>query len=342
MTRSLLTAVLLTAALVAGCGADEPDSAPPAAPPADAAFPATVEHKFGSTTVPAQPERIAVVGLTEQDTVLALGHKPIATTEWYGEQPDAVWPWAQDELGDAKPTVLSNADGFQFEKIAALRPDLIIGTNAGMQRADYEKLSKLAPTIPGGKGSTDYFSPWDDQVALIAQALGKPDEGEALVKHVKDRYAKVAGQHPEFKGKTATFSQNGFYNGLIYLYPEGLNTEFLTYLGFEMNPKVNALDHKPGEQVAVSAERLDTLDADVIVFATEKPSDVAELGKTPTFDKLDAVAEHRSVYTDGTLAGALYFMTPLSLEYALDRLAPQLQDAVDGKAPRKVVDTSAP
>ena len=73
MTRSLLTAVLLTVALVAGCGADEPDSAPPAAPPADAAFPATVEHKFGTTTVPAQPERIAVVGLTEQDTVLALG-----------------------------------------------------------------------------------------------------------------------------------------------------------------------------------------------------------------------------------------------------------------------------
>ena len=72
---------------------------------------------------------------------------------------------------------------------------------------------------------------------------------------------------------------------------------------------MNALADKPGEQVAISAERLDTLDADVIVFATEKPSDVAELGKTPTFDKLDAVAEHRSVYTDGTLAGALYFMS---------------------------------
>ena len=48
----------------------------------------------------------------------------------------------------------------------------------------------------------------------------------------------------------------------------------------------------------------------------------------------------RAVYTDGTLAGAIYFMTPLSLEYALDRLVPQLQDAVDGKAPRRVVDTS--
>ena len=39
-------------------------------------------------------------------------------------------------LGAAKPTVLSNKDGFQFERIAALRPDLIIGTNAGIKRAD--------------------------------------------------------------------------------------------------------------------------------------------------------------------------------------------------------------
>ena len=78
----------------------------------------------------------------------------------------------------------------------------------------------------------------------------------------------------------------------------------------------------------------------MIVFATEKPADVAALEKVPTFNQLEAVSENRSVYTDGTLAGAIYFMTPLSLEYVLDRLAPQLQDAVDGKAPRKVVDTS--
>jgi hypothetical protein len=30
-------------------------------------------------------------------------------------------------------------------------------------------------------------------------------------------------------------------------------------------------------------------------------------------------------------------MSPLSLEYALDRLAPQLEAAVDGEAPREVV-----
>ncbi len=335
-----LLCLVATVVLLAGCGSGDDDGSTTqraaAATTGEAAFPAQVEHKFGTTTVPAQPRRIVVVGLTEQDTVLALGAKPIATTEWYGEQPHAVWPWARAALGDAKPTVLHTTDGFEFEKIAGLRPDLIIGVNAGMKRADYAKLSRLAPTIAAPKGSTDYFSPWDEQVELIAAALGKPEEGRALVDDVEDAYAKAAAEHPEFRGKTVTFSQNGFYSGVIYVYPAGLNTDFLSMLGFTINPKLTPLAKKPGEQVGVSPERLEVIDADVIVFATEKPSDVAALRKVPTFNRLPAVADHRSVYTDGTLAGAIYFMTPLSLRYALDRLTPQLQAAVAGKAPQAI------
>ena len=247
MKRILLVFAL---AVVAGCGSDtEPAEDDGAARAADSAFPAQVEHKFGTTTVPSKPERIVVVGLTEQDTVLALGYKPIATTEWYGEQPHAVWPWAREALGDAKPTVLNAADGLQFERIASLRPDLIIGVNAGLKRGDYEKLSRLAPTVPSGKGSTDYFSAWEEQVELVAAALGKPEEGRQLVQSIKDDYAEAAAAHPEFEGKTATFSQNGFYDGLLYVYPDGLNTEFLTMLGFTINPKLTPLMEREGEQV---------------------------------------------------------------------------------------------
>ncbi|MBF6619092.1 MAG: iron-siderophore ABC transporter substrate-binding protein [Patulibacter sp.] len=337
----LLAVVGATLAL-ASCGSsDDAANETTTAAAASGAFPAKVEHKFGTTTVPAAPERIVVVGLTEQDTVLALGEKPIATTEWYGEQPYAVWPWAQPALGDAKPTVLKNADGFDFERIAGLRPDLIIGTNSGMKDADYEKLSKLAPTIAGGKGSGDYFSPWTEQVLLIAEALGKKPQGQALIDGVKEQYAQVAAAHPEWKGKTVTFAQNAFYDGEIYVYPEGLNTEFLTYLGFEINPKITALKEGEGEQVGVSAERLDVIDADVIVFATEKPKDVDELEKVPTFNQLDAVQQNRAIFTDGTLAGAAYFTTPLSFPYVLEHLVPQLEAAVAGKAPRKVVETAS-
>jgi iron complex transport system substrate-binding protein len=338
MRRTLAVMAALVALAACGSGDDSGGGASSGGPAGgEGAFPARVEHKFGTTTVPAKPRRIVTVGLSEQDTVLALGYKPVATTEWYGDHPYAVWPWARAALGDSKPTVLHTDDGFEFERIAALHPDLIIGVNSGMKRSDYEKFSRLAPTIPPGKASTDYFSPWDQQAELIASALGKPREGRALVQQIKAGYAKVAAAHPEFRGKTATFSQNGFYSGVIYVYPDGLGTDFLTMLGFEINPKLTPLVERQGEQVGISPERLEVLDADVIVFATEKPSDVAALKRVPTFDKLRAVSERRSVYTDGTLAGAMYFMTPLSLPYVLEHLAPQLEAAVAGNAPQKVV-----
>ena len=340
--RRALAAVLLPLALLAatGCGSDDDASSSAGAPATAttedaAAFPVTVEHRFGTTTVPKKPERIVVVGLTEQDTVLALGYKPIGVTEWYGDHPYATWPWAKAALGDAKPTVLHADDGVDFEAVAKLRPDLIIGTNSGVKRGDYKKLSALAPTVPGPKGATDYFSAWDVQTELIAKALGKEAEGKELVAGIRKKFADVAAAHPDFKGKTATFSQNAFYDGKLYVYPEGLNTEFLSYLGFAINPKLTGLAD-PGTQADISAERLDLIDADVLVFATEKAADVKSLLKIPTFGLLDAVKGHRAVFTDPTLSGAMYFMTPLSLPYVLDHLTPLLEQAVAGQAPHAI------
>jgi iron complex transport system substrate-binding protein len=330
-----LAIALATTSLTSCSSGDDDGGRPPAT--RSSVFPVTVTHRFGTTTVPAKPRRIAVVGLTEQDIVLALGEKPIATTEWYGHQPYAVWPWARSALGTAKPTVLSNKDGFQFERIAALRPDLIIGTNAGIKRADYRKLSAIAPTIAGVVGGTDYFSRWDRQTVLVARALGKEAEGRALVERIEGAYAKAAAGHPEFRGRTAVFSQNAFYDGQLYLYPEGLNTQFLTYLGFKIEPKVTALAKRPGEQVPISAEQLPILDSDVLVFATEKPKDIPALMKVKLFPRIPGVAGNRAVYTDATLTGAMYFVSPLSLPYVLERLVPQLEAAVAGRAPRRIV-----
>jgi iron complex transport system substrate-binding protein len=110
-------------------------------------------------------------------------------------------------------------------------------------------------------------------------------------------------------------------------------------LGFEINPKLAPLVEERGVQVGISEERLDVIDSDVIVFATEKRSDLSAFEKVPTFEKLSAVAENRAVYTDATLAGALYFISPLSLPYVLEHLTPQLEAAVDGRAPRRMVDS---
>ena len=105
--RLLLVAVVLALAL-AGCGSSESDEprsggSTTETTAAQGSFPARATHRFGTTVVPRQPERIVIVGLTEQDTVLALGHRPIATTEWYGRRPGAIWPWAREAMGRATP-----------------------------------------------------------------------------------------------------------------------------------------------------------------------------------------------------------------------------------------------
>ena len=61
----------------------------------------TVKHMFGETKIPAPPKRVVSAGFTEQDDLLAVGVVPIAVTNWWGDQPFGVWPWAQPKLGGA-------------------------------------------------------------------------------------------------------------------------------------------------------------------------------------------------------------------------------------------------
>ena len=335
MRTRLLAALLLGLSLTACAEDPEPRSAPAEAPQGDG-FPVTVAHRYGETTVEAEPARVVSVGYTEHDTLLQLGVVPVAVTDWYGDQPFATWPWAQELLGDAEPEVLDLSDGFQFERIAALEPDLIVGTNAGMEEKDYELLSQIAPTITSVEGSTQYFSSWRDQTRQIAAALGRPEDGEALVDDVDAGYAEAAAAHPEWAGRSATFSQGGPYDGELYVYPDGLSTDFLTDLGFEISPALEDYVPEAGSQAQISAENVDLLEADVVVWATEDQDMFEELQAFSTVSQLPAVAENRSVYTDATLAGAIYFDTPLAHQYLLDRLVPMITLAAEGQSPKEI------
>jgi iron complex transport system substrate-binding protein len=333
---ALAAALLLGASLSVSCSSDDTASADETAPTPTSGtdFPVTVPHKFGETTVEDEPTRVVSVGLTEHDILLQLGVVPVAVTEWYGEKPFATWPWAETLLGDAQPEVLSTSDGFEFERIAALEPDLIIGTNAGLTQKDYDLLSQIAPTIASVEGSTRYFSSWQDQTLQVARGLGREDDGQALVEEVESKYAAVAAAHPEWSGLTATFSQGGPYDGQLYVYPAGLSTDFLTELGFTMTTGLEDYAPEDGAQAEISAENVGLIDADVVVFATEDQEMFDKLQGFGTISTLPAVAENRAVYTDATLAGAIYFDTPLSLDYALERLTPMLELAARGESPR--------
>ena len=60
-----------------------------------------------------------------------------------------------------------------------------------------------------------------------------------------------------------------------------------------------------------------------------------ELQDFATIGLLPAVSEGRTVYTDEITAGAVYFDTPLARLYVLEKLAPALELAAKGAAPRE-------
>lgn len=336
---ALLAVLAIGALLLAACGGNstaEPGGSPstPASTPSAEtnAFPVSVPNAFGTTVVPAEPKRIVTAGYTEQDVVMALGVTPVGVTEWYGEHPSATWPWAQDELGDAKPTVLSSADGFQFEKIASLDPDLIVATNAGLTKENYDKLTAIAPTVAQPKGATEWFSPWDAQTVQIGTAMGKQQQAEELVTTIKERFKQAAAKHPQFQGVPAIFLQAPYYEGKAIAYQGGLSTDFLTDLGFTIPKELDTFESpQEGWQVQIPVERLSALNSGkVLVWATENVEARKELEKQQLYRQLTPVKQGNLVFTDAELAGAIYFTTPLSLPYVLEKLVPLLDKAVAG------------
>lgn len=331
---ALFVAVVSAAALTSCAPAAENADGAPAVD--SDAFPVTVEHAYGDTTIPEQPQRVVTVGVTEQDTLWALGVKPVGVTEWYGEYDFASWPWADEARGDSEPEVLTTSDGLDFEAIALLDPDLIIGTNAGLTEEDYDRLSDIAPTVAHSGDYSMYFEPWDVQTLQIGEAVGLKDEAQQLVDDIDAQFAEAAEAHPEFTGKSIVFLQNAIYDGAAIAYQDGLSTDFLTDLGFTIPAEIDAYapEDSSGGQASIPVENLDVLNAaDVLIWGTESDDDITALEDEPFVTAISAMQNKSVVYTDGVTAGAIYFTSALSLPYVLDSLVPALADAVAGNGP---------
>ena len=303
-------ALALAPALVA-CGEEAQGSDSPAADRSsvveEGAFPVTIEHKFGETEIEEAPERVVVVGLTDQDALLALGTVPVGVTYWYGDK----------ALG-----------GINVEKIPALAPDLIIGQYSGITQKEYDLLSALAPTVAQPGGYADYGAPWDEATLTIGKAIGRPEAAVELVDGVKARIAEEAAAHPEFDGKSGVVVAP--YEGLFVYGPQDPRNQILMQLGFEFPEGLLGAE---GEEFggSVSAERTAELeDVDVTVWLG---LDTDEQVKG-VFETTSSFAEGRFVDIDDSVtesyAVAHSFVSPLSIPYVLDRYVPQLAAAVDG------------
>ncbi len=320
---------------LSACGSRE-EAAAPAAPTEDT-FPVTIAHKYGSTQIPRVPERVVSVGDTDQDPILALGVTPIAVRDWFGDQPNSMWPWARDELGNATPEVLPPAPELDFEQVARLRPDVIIGTFSSMTGNEYKTLAQIAPTVAQSGEYPDYGQPWQEITQVVGRALGREERAKKLVAEVEAQFEAARRAHPEFEGTSAVVGSADAGTYAAYTRTDTAS-RFLVALGFEIPPEIEELAAATGDQgrVDVSEERLDLFDTDLLVWYEAVDEGHGLLNK-PLYTRLDVHKEGRDIFLGYVpLGGALAFSTVLSLPFALDRLVPMLTAAVDGDPTTKV------
>lgn len=288
-------------------------------------FPLTIEHKFGTSIIPAQPERVVSLDYNGADNLLALGVQPVAIRYWYGDYPRAVWPWA-DTVMTETPQILRG--DLNFEQITATNPDVIIALWSGIAAEDYERLSLIAPVVAVPPGVGDYALPWQEQAIIAGRALGLADEAKRQVDVLQARLTAVAQSNPDWQNRAAVVATA--WNGELGAYTsQDIRPQLLQGLGFTTPSTVDERINNNSFHVNFSMEEITQLEADVVLWVSTS-DDFSELNAIPARRYLQAHQEGREVLIGSLLSSAFSHASLLSLPYALDRLVPALEAALDG------------
>ncbi|PTY38705.1 hypothetical protein BGP77_11030 [Saccharospirillum sp. MSK14-1] len=294
---------------------------------ADTDYPLTLNSKFGTTVIPAQPQRVASLDYAGGDNLLALGYQPLTVRGWFGEYDNTYWPWAQP-LVTTEPQVLRG--DLNFEQIAATEPDVIMAIRSGITDQEFEQLSKIAPVVAVPPGEGDYSLTWDERARLVGRVLNQSDEVERRIAQVRAKLDTVVSEHPDWQGKT--FAMGTYWNNSVGIYSgDDTSVAFIAAMGLTVAPEVDAMT-EPGEfYITLSEEELPRVDADVLFWYTS-PESRAEIEQLPLRPQLRAYQEGREVFLPDTSEhnGALSYGTLLSLSRAVDLLVPLIEAAIDG------------
>ncbi|WLQ32405.1 iron-siderophore ABC transporter substrate-binding protein [Streptomyces castrisilvae] len=243
-------------------------------------WPRTVKHAMGSTEIKARPERVVVLDVGELDNVVSLGVKPVglAPTEGSPELPS----YLKKDAGS--PKNIGTINSLNLEAIAALKPDLILGSQLRAANS-YDELSKIAPTVfsirPG-------FT-WKENYLLNAAALDKTAQAEANLASYKKK-AEALGD--KLGADKPTVSMVRYLpDGVIRLYA---NASFIGTILKDVGiprPKNQDIADLAAE---VSAENIDQADADYIftgVYGEAKATDKSKAQANPLWKNLKAVKD---------------------------------------------------
>lgn len=312
LTIFLATIALLT---IASCSRDV---SPPNQKPVDSvASCRAIEHVLGETCVPENPQRIVSLFTTPLANLLAFDLKPIAMTPATGV-PEEFPPYLAEKV---KGIELIEEVSYEpsLEGIAQFKPDLILGWT--FHRKVYSLLSQIGPTLLFSEDiakSSD--ANWQKYTNYLATALNKQQKAQQIFEEYDLRITELkTALGDRYSNKTISVAHVSDEYGTEAYAINSFPGSILSDLGLQ-RPQSQAVSQPDGTIKAISAERLELIDGDLLFVMTFSDRDRQMLDswlKKPLWKKLKAVQTGKVYPVDGFTWGV---GNPLTATAVIDDL----------------------
>lgn len=264
VNKLLCLFLLITVCILAACSDSKSTEESSTTEPVEEKSTAyTVEHAMGSTEIPVTPEKIVVLTNEGTEALLALGIKPVgAVSSWSGE------PW-YDHIADQMEgvEVVGQETAIDLEAIVKLKPDLIIG-NKVRQEADYENLSKIAPTV----FAETLTGQWKDNFSLYAEAVNIVDKGEEVLANYDAKVQETKAALGDITNQSVSVVRFLSGTSRIY-YTDSFSGVILEELGFKRVEEQASLFTEDNQMaIEVGKELIPQMDGDLLFYFTYLPT----------------------------------------------------------------------
>ncbi|WP_243298916.1 ABC transporter substrate-binding protein [Bacillus litorisediminis] len=280
--RNLFVLMVLAVFALSACGTDDTEENANQDKETEKNTGYTVEHSMGVAEIPDTPEKIVVLTNEGTEALLAMGIKPVgAVQSWLGD------PWYEHIAEDMEGVeVVGTESEVNLEAVAALEPDLILGTKL-RQEEIYEQLNAIAPTVL----SETLRGNWQENFKLYAEAVNQTEKGQQVLDEYNQRIEDLRAQLGEQLNKKISVVR--FMAGDVRIYhKDSFSGVIFDQLGFA---RAEGQDVNDFAETNVTKERIPAMDGDVLFYFTYETGDgeatklEEEWVNDPLFQQLHAV-----------------------------------------------------
>ena len=299
-----------------------------------------VQHQIGETEVCGQPQKVAALSPHILDSMLALGVQPAAYAAWIEykdlktqtyDNPASQIPYLGQWV-ETKPMALGDRQSPSLERLALLKPDVILGEE--WQNDRYSLMAQIAPTLLFSDRNKDEQQAWQNDIKGIAKALGKEAQAEELLAAWERQIAQArAALKPLLQTDPRIFLISSDLTTYINSQPESTTARLFKKIGFEIVKP----EGTEGE-TEISFETLSKIDADIIIVMSrsdenfDNPESVLrqKWSENPLLNSMSVFQQGRVFFVDVYLWSSVT-RGPLTDKLILEALPDLLLGSVEEK-----------